>query len=252
MADEGDARERKGREPGSLSDRFLVAFAQAEEALEGLLGTGSGNSFRWLVRQAANRDPLVRSVEDDLTELSELRNAIVHDRGGGYVVAEPHPEAVERLEAIVALITDPPRIEESMSRPVVTCGPDEPVAAAAERMVAGDFSRLPVYDDEGAFLGLLTSNAIARWVAARLAGDVHSMEEEAVQVVLGYGEAGHRFEVVERSRLVTDVVAMFSDAHRQGRRLETVLVTPTGVETEKPIGIVTIQDLPKLYGLITP
>ena len=109
-----------------------------------------------------------------------------------------------------------------------------------------------MYDDEGAFLGLLTANAIARWVADRMAGSTNSLDEEPVGTVLGYGEAGRRFEVVDKRRLVTDVVAMFSEAHREGRRLETVLVTPTGEETEKPMGIITIQDLPKLYGLITP
>ena len=132
-----DSPDSAGGEDRALSDRFLVAFSRAENALEELLGTGSGNSFRWLIRQAAKRDPLVRSVEDDLLELSELRNAIVHDRGGGYVVAEPHQDTVERLETIVELITDPPRIDEVMSRPVVTCRPDEPVAEAARRMVQG-------------------------------------------------------------------------------------------------------------------
>ena len=243
--------EGRGATARSRSDRFLIAFAQAERALEELLGTGNGNSFRWLLRQAAKRDPLVRSVEDDLTELSELRNAIVHDRGGGYVVAEPHEETVERLEHIVELITDPPRIDEVMSRPVVKCSPDELVAEAAKRMVDGGFSRLPVYAGE-MFRGLLTANAIARWVAARLAGPGRSLDEEPVEAVLEYGEAGRRYEVVDRHRLVTDVVAMFAEAPREGRRLETVLVTPTGDAGEPAIGIVTIQDLPKLYGLITP
>lgn len=247
-ADTGTDSETK---PRPLSDRFLVAFARAEEALEHLLGSGTGNSFRWLVRQAAKRDPLVRSAEDDLLEFSELRNAIVHDRGGGYVVAEPHEETVKKLEKIVELIVEPPRIDEVMSRPVVTCGPHELVAEAAKKMVEGDFTRLPVYDDDGTFVGLLTANAIARWVAARLAGPTNSLMEEPVDVVLGYGE-NSRYEVVDKRRLVTDVVALFQDAHRKGRRLETVLVTPTGAKTEKPMGIVTIQDLPDLYALITP
>lgn len=236
----------------SRSDRFLVAFAKAEEALEDLLGTEPGNSFRWLVRQAAKRDPLVRSVEDDLLEMSELRNAIVHDRGGGYVIAEPHEETVARLEKVVDLITDPPRIDEVMSRPVVTCSPEEPVAEAARRMVDGGYSRLPVYREDGTFLGLLTANAIARWVATRLAGTINSMDEESVEAVMGHGKAGRRFEVVDRHRLVTDVVAMFAESHRKGRHVEAVLVTPTGDESERPMGIVTVQDLPRLYALISP
>lgn len=234
----------------SNSDRFLVAFARAEEALQHLLGTGSKDSFRWMVRQASKRDPLVRSVEEDLVELSELRNAIVHDRGGGYVIAEPHLSVVERLEKIVELIVDPPRIDEVMSRPVQSCGPDEPVAEAAERMVRGGFSRLPVYEAEGGLTGFLTSNALARWIALRLAGPSETLREEPVRAVLEHSESGRRYEVVGRNALVTDVVALFSEAPPAGRRLEAVLVTSTGAETEPPVGIVTIQDLPRLYAMI--
>ncbi|MEJ2503256.1 MAG: CBS domain-containing protein [Gemmatimonadota bacterium] len=236
----------------SLSDRFLVAFARTEEALQGVLGAGEKESFRWLVRQAARHDPLVRSVEEDLVELSELRNAIVHDRGGGYVVAEPHLEVVTRLENIVDLITDPPKIDAVMSRPVLTCRPDEPVAEAAARMVEGDLYRLPVYEDDDRLVGMLTANALARWIARKLAGPVDTLREEPVRQVLGHGDNGQRWAVVARDSLVTDVVALFDEAPRAGRRLEAVLVTPTGSESERAIGIVTVQDLPGMYALIRP
>jgi CBS domain-containing protein len=235
-----------------LSDRFLVAFARTEEALQQVLGAGTKESFRWLVRQAAKRNPLIRSLEEDLVEMSELRNAIVHDRGGGYVIAEPHADVVDRLEKIVELIVDPPRIDGAMSRPVITCTPDEPVAEAAERMVAGGVYRLPVYDEDGTLSGMLTANALARWIARKLAGPVDTLQEEPVREVLGHGENGQRWAIVARDSLVTDVVALFDDAPRRGRRLEAVLVTPTGLETERAIGIVTIQDLPGLYALIRP
>ncbi len=238
-----------GLRPRRLSDRFLVAFARAEEALGDLLGTR--NSFRWMLRQAAKRDPRVRSVEEDLIEIGELRNAIVHDRGGGYVIAEPHLEVVERLEKIVELLVDPPRIDAVMSKPVITCGPSEPVAEAAKRMVAGDFSRMPIYDGD-MLIGLLTANALARWIASRLAGERGTLEEEPVGAILGYGEAGRRYEVVARNRQVADVVELFTEATRSGRRVEAVLVSATGSEREPPVGIVTIQDLPRLYSLLSP
>jgi CBS domain-containing protein len=243
MPNESDERSVDTR----LSDRFLVAFSRAEEALQDLLGTK--NSFRWMLRMAAKRDPRVRSVEEDLIEIGELRNAIVHERGGGYVIAEPHLAVVERLEKIVDLLVDPPRVEEVMSKPVITCGPDQPVAVAAKRMVAGDFSRMPIYDGD-VLVGLLTANALARWIATKLAGERNTMEEEPVGAILGYGEAGRRYEVVARDRLVAEVVELFTDATRSGRRIEAVLVSPTGSEDARPVGIVTVQDLPRMYALL--
>ena len=234
-----------------LSDRFLVAFARAEEALTRLLGTTSGSSFHWLVRQAARRNAIVRSAEDDLLEYAELRNAVVHERGGGFVIAEPHPDVVRRLERIVELIENPPRIEDAMSRPVITCAPDEPVGEAARRMVEGDFSRIPVYQD-GTLVGLLTSNALARWLATRLAGTLDSLVAETVRVVMGHGEAAARFEVVDHETRVADVVGLFLDATQEGRRLEAVIVTRRGAPDERPLGIVTLQDLPRLFALVQP
>lgn len=237
--------------PETLSDRFLVAFARTEEALKRLLGTTSRDSFRWVVRQAAKRHPVVRSVEEDLLEYSDLRNAIVHERGGGFVIAEPHTAVVERLERIVELIVDPPRIERVMSRPVITCGPAEPIGEAARLMVDGGFSRLPVYAD-GEILGLITANAMARWLADRLAGPLDTLHEEPVQAVLAFGDASRRFELVGVDRLVADVVDLFTTATTEGRRIEAVIVTRTGAEGERPLGIVTVQDLPRLYEQARP
>jgi CBS domain-containing protein len=234
-----------------LSDRFLGAFARVEDGLKRILGTASKDGFRWMVRQAAKRNAIVAAVEEDLTELADLRNAIVHERGGGYVIAEPHAATVERLERIAELILDPPGVELVMSRPVVVCAPDEPIRQAARRMVRGDFSRLPVYA-EGELVGLLTANALARWVAARLTEPEPAMHEETVRDVLGFGESARRFELVAADQRVADVLALFSAATQKGRRIEAVLVTATGSPSERPLGIITIQDLPRMYGLLEP
>lgn len=233
------------------SDRFLVAFAQAEEAMKRLLGTSSRDSFRWMVRQAAKRNAVVRGVEDDLLEYADLRNAIVHDRGGGYVIAEPHPATVERLETIVALLFDPPRIDQTMSRPVVTCSAEDPIGEAAERMVDGGFTRLPVYEAD-ALVGLLTAHSLARWIATKLAGPLDTLQEEPVGGVLEYGNGAKHFALVARDRRVTDVVQLFTEATERGRPLEAVLVTATGSATERLLGIVTVQDLPRLYAAVAP
>lgn len=234
-----------------LSDRFLIAFAQVEEGLKRVLGMPSKESFRWMLRQAAKRNAVVQAVEEDLLELADLRNAIVHDRGGGYVLAEPHLSTVERLERIVELITDPPRIDKAMSRPVVTCGPDDSMASAATRMAKGDFSRMPVYEEPQGLIGLLTANAIARWLGTRLTAPQAALDDP-VSTVLAHGDGAHRFELIARDRLVADVLGLFTTATQQGRRLEAVLITATGAPTEPLLGIVTIQDLPRLYLLVEP
>jgi hypothetical protein len=97
-----------------------------------------------------------------------------------------------------------------------------------------------------------TPHAIARWLGARLPGSVDAALAEPVGAVLGLAGADRRYEIVARDRLVADVLAFFAAATTEGRRLEAVIVTDTGEANERPVGIVTIQDLPSLYMLVAP
>ena len=52
-------------------------------------------------------------------------------------------------------------LEEIMTRRVITAGPDEPVPAAVHRMEQHSISALPVVDDSGSVLGIITSESIS-------------------------------------------------------------------------------------------
>ncbi len=71
------------------SDQFLDAFSRIEKLLRRMVDGRRVDSFTFLVREAAKRSATVRRVEQDLLEYADLRNAIVHERGGGFVIAEP-------------------------------------------------------------------------------------------------------------------------------------------------------------------
>jgi len=57
-------------------------------------------------------------------------------------------------------------VAEYMATDVLTVGPDEPVAAAADRMTTNDLAHLPVLED-GNVVGILTSTDIAGHLADR-------------------------------------------------------------------------------------
>ena len=143
-------------------------------------------TFSALVNEAARTDPAVRRYLIDLKEFADLRNAIVHERGTGEVIAEPHEEAVETLESIFRKITDPPRIDRFLKE-VLTSTADEPIGVAAGLMRAGDFSQVPVYL-AGTMVALLTAETIARWVAAAFESGVGLVEEESIGIVLTHTE----------------------------------------------------------------
>ena len=76
------------------SDRFLAAFSRIEQSLRKMTKSSKQDSFGTLLDRATSAT--IRRFSNDLREFAELRNAIVHERGGGYVIAEPHPETVHR------------------------------------------------------------------------------------------------------------------------------------------------------------
>lgn len=53
------------------------------------------------------------------------------------------------------------RVEDSMSRGLVACGPDDELTTAAERMAEHQLRRLPVVDDAGRVRGVLSVNDLA-------------------------------------------------------------------------------------------
>jgi len=64
------------------------------------------------------------------------------------------PDAAQKLEARTA--------EQSMTAPARTIGPERPVSEAAGRMLAEGVNRLPVVDDEGKLLGIVTRADLVR------------------------------------------------------------------------------------------
>lgn len=59
-------------------------------------------------------------------------------------------------------------IRDVMQTNVVTARPDETIKVAAQRMLAHRFGALPVIDDDGDLLGIVTEHDILRTVASEL------------------------------------------------------------------------------------
>jgi CBS domain-containing protein len=113
----------------------------------------------------------------------------------------------------------------------------------------GSFSQLPVCDGSG-LVGLLTTETIARWLADRLACGLRLLEEEAVESVMRHQEGTHCHELMGRDATVEDAFAAFDHHLHSGRTLDAIVLTHSGMKTERPIGIVTVSDMPRLRGLI--
>jgi CBS domain-containing protein len=182
----------------------------------------------------------------DLKEYGDLRNAIVHDGFGGQPIAEPHDETVAKLEAILEKLRDPPKLVPAFNVPVVTCEVAQPVGHAAKAMLDGGFSQLPVYEN-GTFRELLTAETIARWLGDKLANGDEFVLEEPIGDVVAYTEDSEHLVFVSRKATVFDALNHFDAFARRGKYLDAILISHTGAQNEKLLGIITTYDIPRLH-----
>jgi predicted transcriptional regulator len=231
------------------SDKFLEAFNAIEKYMRRMTGSDNQTSFYRLIDRAADSDSAVRSLRIDLQEYADLRNAIVHERTDGHVIAEPNERALKKIEQMKVLITQPPTIRAFMTQNVTTFQIIEPIGTAVKEMFDHEFSQAPVYNGQQ-FTGLLTANTITRWLGKNVAEEIFSLEETSIGKVLEYTEDSNHVAFMEPDTSIYELLEHIQNQEARGTHLEAILVTDSGRKNISPLGIITIWDLPKIHQAI--
>ncbi|MCH7848837.1 MAG: CBS domain-containing protein [Planctomycetes bacterium] len=228
-------------------ERFEAAYNRIDHALTEMTerrGHRQKHPFAAKVRIAANRYRRLGKYVDFLLEIGDLRNAIVHNRTDqDYYIAVPNEDTVTKLEAIEQRMFSPPSVSPQFVRKVITLRADQSLVDVLELVRNDGYSRYPVYEDKR-FVGLLTTNGLARWMAehaktGRLDVD---LREVSIEEVVAADHRKDSVAFVARSALLDDVDAMFSD-HKP---LEAVIITEHGKPHETPIGLISPADIAAL------
>lgn len=228
--------------------RFEAAYNRIDHALTDITAGNGGNrrkhGFAAKVRLAANRRRRLVKYVDFLLEIGELRNAIVHNRtGNDEYLAVPSKRTVLELERIEQLAFSPEKVLPRFARSVVTLHADQSLIDAWRLLQDDGYSRYPVYEgrDGGTFVGLLTSNGFARWVAANVRGTKLEIDMEHVRVadVLAHDHRRNAVAFVSRDVFIDDVDQMFRDL----KPLDAVIITADGKPGQKPLGMICAPDI---------
>jgi CBS domain-containing protein len=227
----------------SNAERFLNAYAVIEHELQRILDLKDHRRFYDMVDMAARINPVIGRYKFDLREYGDLRNAIVHDRADGKIIAIPNDEAVESIEAIVRALLEPPKVIPLFQKEVLTLSTGDPMTRAIRLMSKHAYSQAPVLD-RGAIAGMITSNLIVRWMGAGLAEDRFDLDKTTVGDVLRDAKGGDYFEIIPASTSLYDIPDLFFRYQMEGGKLEAVLITRHGGRGEPLLGIITNRDLP--------
>lgn len=223
------------------ADRFINATEQAKKALEGKYQrkfSGLGAAVRHAEEQ---RDHVVRQNAAALHVLVDLRNVIQHSRvNKGLPIAIPRDDAVEAMERIGAHIEHHPLIKDFMVKNPAVLAPNSAIEEASEHVVRLDLSQLPVYND-GSYVGLFTTNAMARWLgnAVRSEGGTLIVENVKVSEILEHVEQHEMPEFVGPNKSALKVCETLSKETAP----PAILVTTDGTAAGQLQGIVTRFDV---------
>ncbi|MFN5059295.1 MAG: CBS domain-containing protein [Chloroflexota bacterium] len=230
------------------STTFLDAFVAIEEYLEQLNRHGRGMAFSQLVDILRQQHSSVRLYAEDLKAFARLRNVIVHERGGGKILAEPNDWAVKQICHIRDILLQPPTVAVFSQRKAKSIMASDSVAKATKIMHERHYSQLPVYDEQR-YVGLLTTRMITYWLGAQPT-DTIACAQVLVGEVLASAEPGDSAIFIANDTLLTEALELFDYHERRQRYVDALLITTDGTPQSPLLGIIAVGDIPRIYEVL--
>ena len=125
--------------------------------------------------------------------------------------------------------------------------PEDPISTALDLVLEHDYSQFPIYS-AGRYAGLLTTNAVVRWLADQLRASGGLAESESIAQAVAFAEPHEVARLVPRSTTVTDALHLLASGGSGGRSVPALIITHSGTPSERPLRLVVADDLPKLAG----
>lgn len=237
--------------PPTLGGRFMSAFNDIEDYFRATLRADEHEPFTALACRYADKAKIPRAQRDALSAFAALRNAISHGRYyNGQPIAEPNLAVVAQIEALLDQIRTPPTALSAVpSGPVSTASPTDQISMVLSAVREHGFSQLPVYDSNG-YAWLLTTNAIARWLAAQMDAEDGFAIDSPVADVQAFVERHEIALLVPRSLTASRAIDLLSTGGPGGRPATALLITHNGKASEQPLAVVVSDDLPRLTAAV--
>ena len=221
------------------AQRFLDAYAIIERKMREIIRETRYTSFSQLLHNCASRNQIISMNQQSLREYNELRNAIVHQRGTeNEIIAEPADSVTQDIERIARLLCMDENVMNYVTTPVRVVSLSDTIMDAYAVMKQLGTSKIPVYEGN-LFKGVLTIEMITRWAVE------NNKKETAVGEILS-SSGEERVLFLKKSARIRTVIKAFESSLDNGSVLSAVIVSERGSKYAKPLGIITLADLPRI------
>lgn len=225
---------------GDRAEEFLSSFNRIEKWFREQLNNPTNMGFSEMVRRLSRKkDSQVPLFQDDLLQMAQLRNAIVHEQiSTDFVIAEPNEWAVNRMLEIEKSLLSPEKVLPRFAKKVTGFDLTISVKEILSIVARKQYSQFPIYDS-GIFKGLITVRGLGIWLAIESSkGDIQLEGRNASELLVSnYKESNYQF--VSKETTVFQVEEMFVSQIR----LEAILITKDGNPNGSLLGIIRPRDL---------
>ncbi|MBP2100036.1 CBS domain-containing protein [Enterococcus rivorum] len=228
---------------GQGAETFLNSFNRVEKWLREQLNNSSNIGFSEMVRRLARKKgSQVGTVEEDLLQMAQLRNAIVHERiSQEFIIAEPNEWAVNRMVEIEQLLVSPAKVLPRFSKKVTGFETNISIKEILAIVVRKRYSQFPIYK-KGIFQGLITVHGIGFWFAMESEKGEIYIEGRKASELLEINRNKINYHFVNGETTIFEAQELFSNQPW----LEAILITRNADPNGNLLGIIRPKDLYKI------
>ncbi|MGX7029872.1 CBS domain-containing protein [Vagococcus zengguangii] len=218
------------------SEQFLATFNRIEKWMRQLFGNKTNIGFTELVRQLSRRKELpLEQYSDDLIQMAQLRNAIIHDQiAPDFVIAEPNEWVVKRIIEIEEALLHPQTVIPLFEKTVTGFNESTLLGDLLTIVAEKGYSQFPIYNSRGVCEGLITAHGLGIWLAKHANKTAIDVSSQTAKDVLAADRKSQNYRFVKESTTLNEVVHLFLTQST----LEALLITKDGNPNGKLIGII--------------
>ena len=223
----------------SNNEAFMGYFNDIESFFNKTYKPNRGKSyysFYELVENAARYDSLVKRKRDDFQILGDLRNFLSHGNQSDLVLV--NEESLTMIKAIHEQLLKPKTAFDIKSDDVKFFKETTPLSAVLETIRNTDLTQFPIKDGKGKVMGLLTENGITHWLSQHAHEATVSIGGTLARDILVLDDNKDNFAFVKKDASIYEAEALFDN-----QKIDALLVTHSGKNTENLLGIITRFDL---------
>jgi len=228
-----------------MVEEFLNEFCAIERYLKDLSGQKNDPPFSSVLKDAAKKNKVVNRYLSELKAFAQLRNLLSHERYDNEYLAKPSETIILGIRKIHKKIVAQPLLYSLCRKNILTFEGTNKIQDVVVAMRKYNFSQVPILNQQQIY-GVLSANTISRWLGSDQTDDIVCTSETNVNDVMSHQEYTDNYVILSRSDTFGKAIAKFDKYSSQGKQLDAIFITESGLKNQKILGIVTLSDIPKI------